>query len=99
MADPAVHADLERLGIDTPERLFALFVAGPDGARRWVGDAAPVTDDRTVVDYTTPRQVYSGFGFGYFLLRGPELEAMRVHLYDVAALYKRLREPPTSILS
>jgi hypothetical protein len=98
MADGAVHADLERLGMATPEGLFELFVAGPEGTRRWVAGAAPITDDRTVVDYTTPRALYSGFGFGYFRLAGEDLKEMQRHVFDVAALYQRLREPVTPLL-
>jgi spermidine synthase len=98
MQHPAVRADLVRLNLGEPAQLLDLFVTGPSGTRRWVGDAPPVVDDRTVVDFTTPRAVYSGFGFGYFRVSGREAEAARRHLAEVRALYDRLREPAAELL-
>ena len=98
MRHDAIRADLSRLKIGTPEELFEHFIAGPEGTRRWVAGAAPVTDDRTVVDFTTPRSVYSGFGFGYYKVQGAELEAFHRHLRELAALYDRIREPASVLL-
>jgi hypothetical protein len=98
MGHDAIRADLTRLKIGTPAELFELFIAGPEATRRWVAGATPVTDDRTVVDFTTPRSVTSGFGFGYFRVKGPEAEAMRRHLAELTALWARLREPPPVLL-
>jgi hypothetical protein len=95
MAASPVHADLERIGFGTPERLFALFIAGPEGTRRWIAGAPPITDDQTVVDYSTPRGVYSGYGFGFFKVRGEELVESRRHLREIEALYQRMAEPVT----
>jgi predicted membrane-bound spermidine synthase len=98
MGHDAIRADLTRLKIGTPAELFELFITGPERTRRWVAGATPVTDDRTVVDFTTPRSVYSGFGFGYYRVTGAEAEAMRRHLGELTALYDRLREPPSVLL-
>ena len=62
------------------------------------GEGPSTTDDRTVVDYTTPRAVYSGFGFGYFRLTGEDRLAMTQHIVEIDQLYKRLREPVTPLL-
>jgi hypothetical protein len=94
-----MHRDLSRLKMGNPDEMFQLFLAGPEGTRRWVGDSPSVTDDRTVVDFTTPRSVYSGFGFGYFRVAGDTLARFNTHLWEVAALYKRLREPITPLLT
>lgn len=94
MRHEAVRGDLERLTIGTPATLAELFVAGPERTRRWVAGVTPVTDDRTVIDFTTPRAVYSGFGFGAFTVRGPAAEAMRRHVVETSALFDALREPP-----
>jgi len=94
MRNEAVRADLERLRIATPATLAELFVAGPARTRRWLAGAPPITDDRTVVDFSTPKTVYSGFGFGYFKLQGKEAEELARHVREIRAVYERLREPP-----
>jgi len=99
MQGDAVRADLARLGMGTPAELFELFIAGPAGTRAWLAGATPVTDDRTVVDFTTPRAVYSGFGFGYSKLTGADAEALRRHVQEVRAMYDRLREPIAPLLT
>jgi spermidine synthase len=98
MRGEAVHDDLTRIGIGDPAKLFELFIAGKEGTQRWVGDVPPVTDDRTVVDFTTPRTVYSGFGFGYFRLAGADADAMWAHVAEIGELYQRLHEPITPLL-
>jgi hypothetical protein len=90
MRNPAVAADLTRIGMGTPEALAALYLGGPAETRRWVGDAPSVTDDRTVVDFTNPRSPYSGFGFGYFRATGAELLRLRRRTGDTAAMFDRL---------
>jgi hypothetical protein len=98
MQPEEMQKDLGRLGMGDPEHLFQLFLAGPEGTRRWVGDSPSVTDDRTVVDFSTPRSVYSGFGFGYFRVSGKTAEEFNKHLWEVAALYGKLREPIAPLL-
>jgi hypothetical protein len=98
MQHDAIRKDLTRLRIGTPAELFQLFVAGPEATRRWVAGATPVTDDHTVVDFTTPRSVYSGFGFGYYKVKGAEADAVRRHLGELAAIWDRIREPPSVML-
>jgi hypothetical protein len=93
MQRPQLQADLAHIGIPDPPHLMELFIAGPEGTRRWVGDVPAVTDDHTVVDFTTPKALESGFGFGYFRLEDAELAAFSRHMGEVLALYGRLREP------
>jgi spermidine synthase len=90
MQNPAIAADLARIGMGTPEALAAFYLGGPEETRRWVGDAPSVTDDRTVVDFTNPRSPYSGFGFGYFRATGAERVRLRQHSADIAAMFDRL---------
>jgi spermidine synthase len=96
-ADP-VRQDLVRLGFPEPRQLFEHFVAGTARTARWVADAPSVTDDHTVVDFSTPKQLYSGFGFGSTRLRGRMLGDMNAYLWSTAGLVDRLREPITPLL-
>ncbi len=59
--DPLVLADLARVGM-TPMRLLGFHILGPELLANYVGDAEPVTDDRTYVDFSAPRSQESGFG-------------------------------------
>jgi spermidine synthase len=75
MAEPAVAHDLARIdadlgGIRTPADLLSLHLMGRDAMVRFAGDAAPVTDDRTVVDFTTPRHARANFGLGEWVTGG-----------------------------
>jgi spermidine synthase len=98
MKHPAVRSDLVRVGMPQPSSFFSWFITGPAGTRRWVGDVPAVTDDRTVVDFATPKRVQSGFGFGYFRLRGAEQQALFQHMTELQALYRRLHEPIETVL-
>jgi len=62
VAAPAVRADLERIGFHGAEELLAHHVLGPESLRAWAGDVAPVTDDRTWVDFSVPQSAAAGFG-------------------------------------
>lgn len=44
-SNPAVQADLRDIGLDTPERMAALFLADRTGLDRLTGSEPPVTDD------------------------------------------------------
>ena len=45
-ADPDAGSDLREVGVSSPAQLAALYIAGGARLRDWVGDAAPLTDDR-----------------------------------------------------
>jgi hypothetical protein len=98
MQHPRVRADLVRIGMGQPSSFFPWFIAGPARTRAWLGDVPAVTDDRTVVDFATPKRLQSGFGFGYFRLQGAERQAFFTHMAEIRALYRRLREPIGTLL-
>ncbi|HYN05420.1 MAG TPA: fused MFS/spermidine synthase [Vicinamibacteria bacterium] len=75
MADPKVARDLARIDADTggirsPADLLSLHLMGREGLAAFAGDARPVTDDRSVVDFTTPRNARANFGLGEWVTGG-----------------------------
>ena len=64
LATDLSKADLVLGGIKSPADLLSLHLKGPDFLATFAGDVEPVTDDKTVVDYTTPRHVRANFGLG-----------------------------------
>jgi hypothetical protein len=75
MADPAIARDLARIdadtgGIRTPADLLSLYMTGREGLVAFAGDARPVTDDRSVVDFTAPRRARANFGLGEWVTGG-----------------------------
>jgi hypothetical protein len=93
MREGAVGEDLARLGLADPDALLGLFIAGPERTRAWVAGVPPVTDDRTVVDFSTPKALYSGFGFGYFRLQGERQKAALAHRAGIMAGRDAMLEP------
>lgn len=59
-----VRRDLDRIEIRDADHLLSFFTLDPPAIADLVGDAEPVTDDRTVLDFSMPRFVGSGFGLG-----------------------------------
>jgi spermidine synthase len=49
-AQPPVRAALLEVGIESPEALLATWLTGREGLERYAGDAAPVTDDRPLIE-------------------------------------------------
>ena len=75
MAEPAVARDLARIdadagGIRSPADILSLHLMGHAGLAAFAGDARPVTDDRSVVDFTTPRHARANFGLGEWVTGG-----------------------------
>ena len=75
MADPAIARDLARIdadtgGIRTPADLLSLYLMGHTGLAAFAGEARPVTDDRSVVDFTTPRHARANYGLGEWVTGG-----------------------------
>ena len=50
-SQPAVRAALAEVGIESPEALLATWVTDRAGLERFAGDAAPVTDDRPLIEH------------------------------------------------
>jgi spermidine synthase len=102
MNHPSLRADLEKIETGSPAALLGLYVAGTERLRQWVGDLPAVTDDRTIVDYSTPVRPEANFGFG--VLRVFErLEAANMmrdrHMLSMVKLYQRLQEPVAPLLA
>jgi hypothetical protein len=60
--DPRVRADLASIAIREPADFLAYFVMAGQQVAAWAGDAPVITDDRTRLDFTTPRSLESNFG-------------------------------------
>jgi tetratricopeptide (TPR) repeat protein len=61
LSDPGARADLAAVGFDDPVRAIATFVAGGETLRKFVEGAAPVTDERPVLEFhpLPPRVVFT----------------------------------------
>lgn len=59
-----VGSDLALIGAADADYVLAQFVLGEDAVQELVRGVDPVTDDRTVLDFTIPRYIGSAFGFG-----------------------------------
>ncbi len=75
MAEPAIARDLARIdpelgGIRNPADLLSLHLMGREAMIAFAGAVAPVTDDRPVVDFTTPRHARANFGLGEWVTGG-----------------------------
>ncbi len=66
MSAPRIRRDMEFCQLHTPEDIFAMFLFGPPELAKFVEGIPPVVDDRTVLDYSMPRDLGSGFGLGIF---------------------------------
>jgi hypothetical protein len=53
MANPAVRADLKRVGLDDPYHLVNTLLTGDAGLERYLGVGPLHTDDRPVLSYST----------------------------------------------
>jgi hypothetical protein len=53
MADPAVRADLECVGLADPQRLLSTLLTTEDGLTRYLEEGPLHTDDRPLLSYTT----------------------------------------------
>jgi hypothetical protein len=60
----SVRRDLELCAIHDADQLLALFALDEAALAEIVRGAPAVTDDRSVLDFTMPRYLGSGFGFG-----------------------------------
>lgn len=72
MQRPRVREDLEMSGIKSVEGFLSMFIFSSLALGEFVDGVEPVVDDRTVVDFTMPRYIGSGFGMGTFTLDARE---------------------------
>ncbi len=75
MAEPRIAGDLSKIdadlgGIRAPADLLALHLKGRAALVELAGSAEPVTDDKSVVDFTTPRHARANFGLGEWVTGG-----------------------------
>jgi spermidine synthase len=84
MADPGLARDLARIdpelgGIRAPEDLLSLYMWGRASLVELAGSSPPVTDDKTVVDFTIPRRARANFGLGEWVTGGLAAEGVGSH--------------------
>jgi spermidine synthase len=70
MSEPLLSRDLGKIGVRSPADLLALHLKGGEFLKAYTADVSPVTDDRSVVDYTIPRQARANYGLGEFTTGG-----------------------------
>jgi hypothetical protein len=51
LRDPAARVLLQSIGVENMAGLLALYKAGPDELRRYVGAGPVLTDDRPMIEY------------------------------------------------
>jgi predicted membrane-bound spermidine synthase len=110
MAEPRLAHDLARIepeygGIRTPAELLSLHLEGRAALEAFAGSIAPVTDDRSVVDFTTPRHARAGFGLGEWVTGGLATFAVgsgglrtETRIRDFDRIYA-FREPAAVVIS
>jgi spermidine synthase len=110
MAEPTLARDLVRIDVDlggirSPADLLALHLMGREGLAAFAGDVAPVTDDRSVVDFTTPRHARANFGLGEWVTGGLSVSGVgerglqsELLLRDFDRVYT-FREPVSSMIA
>lgn len=105
MSEPKLANDLAKIGIRSPADFLALYLKGGEFLKEYSKDVPPVTDDRSVVDYTTPRQARANFGLGEFLTGGLSLSGVgpnglvsELRLRDFDAIYTS-RDPADSFIA
>jgi spermidine synthase len=73
MQEPRVARDLELSQVRDVDHLLSFFVFDEAGFGDFVRDVPPTTDDHTMLDFSMPRYLGSGYGFGQwnsFVRRG-----------------------------
>jgi hypothetical protein len=66
MREDRVRQDLELIKVRGVDHLLSFFLLDAPAFRAYASGAPAVTDDRTVLDFSMPRFVGSGFGLGSF---------------------------------
>ena len=75
LADAAVQEDLsDKATTDPAAFLASLFLMGPPGPSRWVGEGPIVTDDRPFIEFSIPRH-----------FRDPSVEGRPIQWGEIAA--------------
>jgi hypothetical protein len=110
MAEPRIAHDLARIepelgGIRTPADLLSLHLKDRAALVAFAGAAPAVTDDKSVVDFTTPRHARANFGLGEWVTGGLATvgvgeHGLRAHtrLRDFDSIYA-FRDPATALIA
>jgi spermidine synthase len=61
MAEPAVAADLDAIGIRSPAELLSLYLMDEDGLRAFVGEGPALTDDFPRPEYSIPSDLFRDY--------------------------------------
>lgn len=64
MQEERVQRDLQLIGIRDVDHLLSFFIFDPPAFAEFASQVPPVTDDLTVLDFSIPRNLGSGFGLG-----------------------------------
>ncbi len=86
MSRPEVSEDLARGNVEGPLTLLGLFLMDAESLRRFAGRAPVHTSDRPLLDYSTPKNLYSA-------TLSQNLAALDDHQDDVLPLLSNLRLP------
>jgi spermidine synthase len=65
-AEKSVLRDMTLSGVRNVDHLLSYLIFDDEAFRAFGATVAPVTDDQTVLDFTMPRYLGSGFGLGSF---------------------------------
>jgi spermidine synthase len=66
MQTDAMKKDIETMRVENVLGFLSFFLLGDDSVRRLVAPHEPVRDDRTVVDFSMPRFIGSGYGLSLY---------------------------------
>ena len=79
MGRERVRQDLDLIGVPDAETVLSMLIFDEAALAEFVRGVAPITDDRTVLDFAMPRYIGSGFGLGIFSLAARQDEQAPFH--------------------
>jgi hypothetical protein len=82
----------------TGVEFLSYFLLGDEATRQLGADFLPATDDRTIVDYTIPFDIDSGFGLNYTYPLGEEGYSHQSVTHDRLREYARWQDPASTII-
>jgi spermidine synthase len=90
----------DALAMQTPSgvEFLSYFLLGDEATRQLGADFLPATDDRTIVDYTIPFDIDSGFGLNYTYPLGEEGYSHQSVTHDRLREYARWQDPASTII-
>jgi len=100
LGSPAMQKDLAAMGVENAYGLLSFLLLDDTEVRALVSDYAPVTDDRTIVDFSIPKFSGSGFGFSIvtYPIGGPDQSPSEIRL-EREAEYRSWRGSAASVVS